>query len=105
MGAAVDHGVDLAVLATGDDDRRLAEKAGFVVAGLRQFGGEAEALPSRPEKDAVEFGAVDLRVREHPVRHPRIAFLRPFERLLLHGDPPGRTPSSRLRLEYHGIRH
>ena len=35
MGAAVEHRVDLAVLAAGDDDRRLAEKGRLVVARAR----------------------------------------------------------------------
>ena len=51
MGAAVDHRMDLAVLAARDDDRRLAEKRRLVVARLGQFVGEAEILPGGAEKD------------------------------------------------------
>ena len=82
MGAAIDHRVDLAVLPAGDDDRRLAEEGRQVVARLRQFAGEREKLPGRPEKDPAELGAVDVGVGEHPIRHPRVAFGRPFERRL-----------------------
>src|SRR5205814_1497586 len=82
MRATVDHRMDLAVLTTGDDDRRLAEKGRLVIARVRQFVIEREVLPGRPEKDAVALGAVDLRIGEHPVRHPRIALFRPFERRL-----------------------
>src|SRR5215472_16949687 len=40
MSAAVDHRVDLTVIAAGDDDRRFAEKGRQVIARLRQFAGE-----------------------------------------------------------------
>src|SRR5947207_13091645 len=82
MRATVNYRMDLAVLTTGDDDRRLAEKGRLVIARVRQFVVEREVLPGRPEKDAVALGAVDLRIGEHPVRHPRIALFRPFERRL-----------------------
>ena len=85
MGAAVEHRMDLAVLAAGDDDRGLAEKGRLVVAGLGQLVGEREVLPARAEKDAVELGLVDVGVGKHPVRDPRIALLRPGERVLIHG--------------------
>src|SRR5439155_6279854 len=82
MGAAVDHRADLAVLAAGHDDRRLAEKGRLVVAGLGKLVGQREVLPSRPEKDAVALGAVDLGVGELPVLHLRIFLFRPFVRPL-----------------------
>src|ERR1700730_7002334 len=82
MGAAVDHRVDLAVLAAGYDDRRLAEEGRLVVARFGELVGQREILPGRPEKHAVAFGPKDLRVGKHPVRHPRIALFRPFERRL-----------------------
>ncbi len=82
MGAAVDHCMDLAVLPSGDDDRGLAEKGRQVVTRLGEFAGECEILPGRPEKDPAELGAVDLRIRKHPVRNARIALGRPFDRLI-----------------------
>src|SRR5262249_7887318 len=87
MGAAVNHRVDLAVLRARNDDRRLAEKGRQVVARLRQLAGERQILPGRAEKDPAELCLIDLGVAEHPVRHARIAFGRPFE-LLLHRGPP-----------------
>src|SRR5436305_10988756 len=93
MRATVDQRMDLAVLTAGDDDRRLAEKGRLVIARVRQFVVEREVLPGRPEKDAVALGAIDLRIGEHPVRHPRIALFRPFERRLErlgHADLQGR---------------
>src|SRR5215471_10899332 len=60
MGAAIDHRMDLAVLAAGDHDRRLAQESRQVIARLRQLAGERQILPSRPEKDAGELRAVNL---------------------------------------------
>jgi hypothetical protein len=71
-------------MTTGDDDRRLAEKGRQVVARLRQFAGQRQVLPGRPEKDPTELGAIDVGVGEHPIRHARVAFGRPLD-LLLHG--------------------
>src|SRR5439155_21231109 len=87
------HRVELAVLAARDDDRRLADKCRLVVADFGQFVGEREILPARPEKDALQFGPVDVGVGKDAVGHPRIALFWPFERSERHRRSP--TSSSR----------
>src|SRR5262249_27213448 len=52
MGTAVLHGVDLAILATRDDDRGLADEGCQIAARCRQFVREGQKLPGRPKKDA-----------------------------------------------------
>src|ERR1700722_6102393 len=84
MGAAIDHRVNLAVLAAGDDDRRLAEKRRLVVARVGQLVGQDEELPSGAEKQSVQLGAVDVGIGKDAVGDPRIAFLRPGENMLVH---------------------
>ena len=56
MRAAVEHGVDLAVVAAGDDDRRLDEKGSLVIPRLGELAGQRQVLPARSEKDALKLG-------------------------------------------------
>ena len=83
MGAAVQHGMDSAVIAAGDDDRRLAEKRRQIVARLRQFPGQGQELPGRAEEDVRKFGPIDVRVGKHPVGNPRIPLGRPLQLCLV----------------------
>jgi hypothetical protein len=79
MGAAVDHGVQRAVITAGDDDRCLAEERCQVIAGFRQFTGEGQELPGRSEEDAGQLLAIDIRISEHLVGDTRIALGRPLQ--------------------------
>jgi hypothetical protein len=51
MGAAVDEGMDGAGRISVHDDRGVADIAGAEIAGIRDFGFEAEKIPGRAAKD------------------------------------------------------
>ena len=91
MGAAVEHRVDLAVLAAGDDDRRLAEEGGLVVAGLGQFVGERRGIASsaRETRGRVRRGRFPGRRTPgtEPARYPVPAIRAP----VVHRQPRGDT--------------
>src|SRR5262249_52517674 len=89
MSAAIDHRVDLAVLAAGDDNRSLAEKSRQVIARLRQLSGQDEILQIRPKEDAGKLLVLNLPIRKYPIWDAGIALGRPPEYgpldLWLHG--------------------
>ena len=58
MGAAVDEGVDRAGGVAHDDDGRFADGGGDVVAGLREFDGEAEVVPGGAFEQALLLAGV-----------------------------------------------
>jgi len=80
MGAAVQHGMDLPVMPACDDDWGLAQKSRQIVAWREQFAGQGQKLPGRPEKDAGQLPAIDLRIGKHPVGDAGVAFGRPLKR-------------------------
>ena len=53
MGAAVQHGMDFAIMPAGHDDRGLAEKGREIVAWHRQLAGQRRETARWPEKDSV----------------------------------------------------
>jgi hypothetical protein len=77
VGAAVHQHVELAVGIAGDDDRRVADERGLVVAGLGQLGGQRHVVPGSAAEDALLFELVDGRVLVDAVRHTGVALLGP----------------------------
>ncbi len=75
--AAVDHGVDLAVLAAVDDDRRVPDIRGDEIAGVRNLGLEGYIRPYRSAKHALLLGFVDFLVVVQPERHTRVVVAGP----------------------------
>ena len=80
MGAAVDKGVDLAVIAAGHDDCGLADRRRDPIARIRDLGGEAQIAPGRPLEDPLLLQPVLLGIGVEPerdlgkpVRRPRHA--------------------------------
>jgi hypothetical protein len=85
MGAAIDHCVDFAVFAAGNDNRRLAEERRLVVARVWQLVRQRQELPSRAEEQLAELRLIDALVGEDAVGNPCIAFFRPGNGVLVHG--------------------
>src|SRR5579883_2265435 len=77
MRTAVDKGVDGAGGVTVDDDRGLADIGCAKIAGVGNFGLEAEIVPHRALKDLALFLRVNLRVVVEPVRHSAVIKRRP----------------------------
>ena len=91
MRAAIDQHVDRAIAAADSDDVAIAELAALEVAGIGDFGLEADIEPVARAEDAVELAREDLRIGVDPVRHARTSAVRPFAnngfRQRVHRDP------------------
>ena len=77
MGAAVDEGLDLAVLVAVDDDRRVADPGGAEITGIGDLGLERQVTPRLPAKDPLLLAGVDVGIMIEPVRHPAVVQRRP----------------------------
>jgi hypothetical protein len=78
MRAAIDDGVDVAVVVARDDDRGLADRCCDIIARIRNFRGQAQEIPGRTFEDPLLFDLVLLGVGVEPegdlgqtVRRPR----------------------------------
>ena len=80
MGAAVDEGVQAAVLGAADDDRRVAHERGLEVAGLRQLGLERDVVPDGPAEDRLLLAGEHVGPREQLERHAAAVARRSCER-------------------------
>ena len=80
MGAAVDEGVQAAVLGAADDDRRVAHERGLEVAGLRQLRLERDVVPDGPAEDRLLLAGEHVGPREELERHAAAVARRPRER-------------------------
>ena len=91
MGAAVDEAAQHAALVAHQHDRRRADVAGRVIAGLREFDFETEIVPVRAAKEPLVLKRVDFRIAEQFERHAAPAFDRPNQtaRVAAAVDPPG----------------
>jgi hypothetical protein len=77
--AAIDEGVDRAVLVARHHDGRVADPGGAEVAGLRDLGLEAEVAPRRAAEDALHLEGVQRLVVVEAKRHSRVVVARPAD--------------------------
>jgi hypothetical protein len=73
--AAIHPSVDAAVDVAADDDRRVGDLHGLVVARVREFHVQADKIPHRAAEDALLLQRVNFRVYEHPPWHAGDALL------------------------------
>ena len=81
VGAAVDHGVDMAVAVAGDYDRDFTDDAGLEVAILGHFDLQAEIMPRSTAEDALMLQTQNFRVVIDAVWNARRPLRGPDQRL------------------------
>ena len=97
VGAAVDKGVQTAVLAARHHNRRIPDKAGLEIAGLGQLGLQADVIPHRTPENTLLLAFINGGVNEHLIRNVAVGLFGPGDLRCningLHGLPPhGRMP-------------
>ena len=80
MDATIFESVNIAVLVPYHDDWRFAGIGRLVVAGIRNFIGQAEHLPGFTLKDPFLFSGVDVFVCEGAVGHSAVAVFWPVQK-------------------------
>src|SRR5215472_18803382 len=77
MRTAIDKRLDRARLVAIEDDRRIADPGGAVIARLRDFAVEAEIAPHRPAEDSLLLAGIDFGIVVEAVRNPAVIERRP----------------------------